>query len=341
MRRLHIDIETYSSVDIKTCGLYRYVEGPDFHIQLLTYGYDDGPLRLIDLISVMEGEDLPPQFVADLYNPDIIKVAHNATFERVCLSKHVGRPIPVSQWECTMIKAAYCGLPLGLDQVAEALALPVRKDAEGKALIKYFSVPCKPTRTNGGRTRNMPEDDPERWSRYKAYNVKDVEVERAIDEMLSPYEWPMSERVNYAIDAAINDRGIGIDATLATEATRLDTEHKAELSSRIADLTGLANPNSAAQMKAWLTESMGEDVESLNKDGMNDLLQPAASPAVFTLTAERRDVFGCWTLTSLLPEAQDPSERADRSLVRSVVPSVRVDLLLFVSHWRLNREHFL
>ena len=280
MRRLHIDIETYSSVDLKTCGLYRYVESPDFHIQLLTYCYDDGPLRLIDLISVMDGEDLPPQFVADLYDPRIVKVAHNATFERVCLSKHFNKSIPVTQWECTMIKAAYCGLPLGLDGVAEALGLSIRKDAEGKALIKYFSMPCKPTRTNGGRTRNMPEDDMVRWAKYKSYNITDVEVERLIDVTLAPYIWPDSERANYYIDAAINDRGIGIDRTLAEQATRLDSDHKAELSARIGELTGLDNPNSAAQMKAWLTESMGEEVESLNKDNMGDLLQQAAgSPA--------------------------------------------------------------
>lgn len=274
--RLHIDIETYSSIDLKTCGLYRYVESPDFEILLLSYRYDKGKTHLIDLVSVLHGQSLPAKFIADLYDPAVTKVAHNATFERVCLSKHLSRPIPVRQWECTMVKAAYCGLPLGLDQVSEALGLPIRKDAEGKALIKYFSTPCKPTRTNGGRTRNMPEDAPEKWIRYGEYNVTDTDVESLIDETLAPYEWPDSERENYYIDAAINDRGIGIDRTLAEQATRLDAEHKAELSAQIGELTGLANPNSAAQMKTWLTEAMGEDCDSLNKDKMADLLQQAA-----------------------------------------------------------------
>jgi DNA polymerase bacteriophage-type len=280
MRRLHIDIETYSSVDIKACGLYRYVESPDFQILLLTYAYDGKAPVTIDLASTFDGETIPAFLEKDIYDPTIVKVAHNATFERVCLSKHFGKPIPVSQWECTMIKAAYCGLPLGLDAVAEALKLNVRKDTEGKALIKYFSAPCKPTRTNGGRTRNLPEDDPARWEKYKAYNNQDVVVEREIDEVLSLVEWPSSERINYNIDAAINDRGIGIDRELAESATTLDEAHKAVLSARIAELTGLDNPNSAAQMKAWLTEEMGEEVSSLNKDFMKDLIQQAAgSPA--------------------------------------------------------------
>jgi DNA polymerase bacteriophage-type len=280
MRRLHIDIETYSSVDIKACGLYRYVESPDFQILLLTYAYDGKAPVTIDLASTFDGETIPAFLEKDIYDPTIVKVAHNATFERVCLSKHFGKPIPVSQWECTMIKAAYCGLPLGLDAVAEALKLNVRKDTEGKALIKYFSAPCKPTRTNGGRTRNLPEDDPARWEKYKAYNNQDVVVEREIDEVLSLVEWPSSERINYNIDAVINDRGIGIDRELAESATTLDEAHKAVLSARIAELTGLDNPNSAAQMKAWLTEEMGEEVSSLNKDFMKDLIQQAAgSPA--------------------------------------------------------------
>lgn len=280
MRRLHIDIETYSSVDIKACGLYRYVESPDFQIQLLTYAYDGKAPVTLDLASTFDGETIPTFLEKDIYDPTIVKVAHNATFERVCLSKHFNRPIPVEQWECTMVKAAYCGLPLGLDAVAEALKLNVRKDSEGKALIKYFSTPCKPTRTNGGRTRNLPEDDLARWEKYKAYNNQDVVVEREIDEVLSSVEWPSSERINYAIDAAINDRGIGIDRELAESATALDEAHKAVLSARIAELTGLDNPNSAAQMKAWLTEEMGEEVESLNKDFMKDLIQQAAgSPA--------------------------------------------------------------
>lgn len=280
MRRLHIDIETYSSIDLKTSGVYRYVEDPDFTILILTYAFDDDEPVTLDLASVLDGDSLPESFVTALTDPKIVKVAHNATFERICLGAYLKTYFNSLQWECTAVKAAYCGLPLSLADVAEALKLPQQKDTEGKALIRYFSVPCKPTKANGGRTRNMPEDDPARWAKYMAYNRQDVVVERDIDRQLSRYEWPASEKRNYDIDAAINDRGVRIDDTLARQATAIDEANKALLSQQIASLAGLDNPNSAAQMKTWLTEEMGEQVESLNKDGMKDLIQQAAgSPA--------------------------------------------------------------
>jgi DNA polymerase len=275
MRRLHIDIETYSSVDLKTSGLYRYVESPDFEILLLTYAFDDGTPHCVDLASLAEGESLDHFFLRSLVDPNITKVAHNATFERVALSKYTGVPLPVEQWECTMIKAAYCGLPLRLEEVAEVLKLPVRKDPKGKALIKYFSEPCKPTKANGGRTRNYPDDNLDKWRDYKAYNLTDVVVERAIDKALEPYEWPAEERLNYQMDAAINDRGILVDEVLAKQATAMDEKNKERLIEEMQKLTGLDNPNSWAQLKTWLSDHMGE-VESLNKDVMNDLLEQAS-----------------------------------------------------------------
>jgi len=275
MRRLHIDIETYSSVDLKTSGLYRYVESPDFEILLLTYAFDDGALHCVDLASLAEGGPLDNYFLQSLVDPNITKVAHNATFERVALSKYTGVPLPVEQWECTMIKAAYCGLPLQLEEVAEVLKLPVRKDPKGKALIKYFSEPCKPTKANGGRTRNYPDDNLDKWRDYKAYNLTDVVVERAIDKALEPYEWPAEERLNYQMDAAINDRGILVDEVLAKQATAMDEKNKERLVEEMQKLTGLDNPNSGAQLKTWLSDYMDE-VESLNKDVMNDLLEQAS-----------------------------------------------------------------
>lgn len=274
--RLHIDIETYSSVDIKLSGLYKYAESPDFEVLLFGYAIDDDPVQVIDLTK----NQLPDQIVKLLKDPKVTKVAHNATFERVCLSKHIGSLIPVEQWECTMVKAAYCGLPLKLETVAEVLELPQEKDKEGKALIKFFAMPCKPTKANGLRERNLPEHAPEKWAAFIDYCRKDVIVERLIDETLARFEWPAEERLNYIVDARINDRGIAIDAKLAAMAAQLDEAYKDGIKDKMRTLTGLDNPNSITQLTNWIEETTGIKVDSLNKDVIPDLIkQTAGSPA--------------------------------------------------------------
>ena len=250
-RHLHIDIETYSSQPLPKCGVYRYCQAPDFQILLVTYGYDDEELITIDMAC---GEQLPPDFLFALEDPDVLKIAHNAQFERVCFSRFLGHWLDPHQWRCSMIMASYMTLPGKLADVAVALNLTERKMEEGKDLIRYFSVPCKPTKTNGGRTRNLPGDAPEKWDLYKKYNRQDVETERAVVNTLMKNPVPDSEWELYALDQIINDRGVRIDKQLVRAALVVDNDFTQKAYQRAQEITGLDNPSSVVQLKAWLAD---------------------------------------------------------------------------------------
>ena len=246
-----IDVETYSSAPLPKCGVYRYCDAPDFEILLFSYAFDDEPVQTIDLAS---GETLPKEAISALEDPDIIKVAYNAQFERVCLSRYLGHWLDPHQWRCTMVMAAYLTLPGRLADAAVALGTTEKKMEEGKDLIRYFSVPCKPTKTNGGRTRNLPTDAPEKWAVYRQYNAQDVETERAIRKALEKYPLPEQEWELYALDQQINDRGVRVDKKLVKNAIAVDAVFAQAACQRARDLTGLENPGSVNQLKAWLAD---------------------------------------------------------------------------------------
>lgn len=256
-----IDIETYSSAPLPRCGVYRYCDAPDFEILLFSYAFDDEPVQTIDLAS---GEALPPEVISALEDPNIIKVAYNAQFERVCLSRYLGHWLDPHQWRCTMVMAAYLTLPGRLADAAVALGTTEKKMEEGKDLIRYFSVPCKPTKTNGGRTRNLPADAPEKWAVYKQYNAQDVETERAIRKALEKYPLPEQEWELYALDQQINDRGVRVDKKLVKNAIAVDAAFSQAACQRAKELTGLENPGSVNQLKAWLADQ-DMPMESLAK----------------------------------------------------------------------------
>lgn len=269
MDKLFIDIETYSSVDITTCGAYKYIESPDFEIIIIGYAINDGPVQIVDILN---GEEMPLELENTLLDSKVLKVAHNAVFERLSF-KRIGLDIPAEQWYCTAVKAAYCGLPLSLDAVSKALDIQDKKLDTGKALIKYFSCPCKPTRINGMRTRNYPEHAIEKWEMYKEYNRYDVLSEREIYHRLENYEIPDVERKLYALDQRINDRGILVDLELAKAAIDIDNEYTEELTQRAKELTGLDNPNSVKQLSEWIERETGQLVESFAKDVMPTLFE--------------------------------------------------------------------
>ena len=255
---LFIDIETYSSVDIKSCGSYKYIESPDFEILIIGYAFDDEDVQVIDLA---QGEEMPDEFAEALFDEDIKKHAHNAVFERNAF-KRAGYDIPIEQWYCTLVKSAYCGLPLGLDQVSKVLDLQDKKLDTGKALIKYFSCPCKPTKINGMRTRNYPWDAPEKWEMYKTYNKYDVLSEREIYYRLSKYSIPPFERSLYILDQHINDRGILVDKELAESAIAVDEQYTQMLMDESKSITMLDNPNSVAQLKKWYIANYADLVDA-------------------------------------------------------------------------------
>ena len=246
-----IDIETYSSAPLPRCGVYRYCDAPDFEILLFSYAFDDEPVQTIDLAR---GETLPKEVISALEDPDIIKVAYNAQFERVCLSRYLGHWLDPHQWRCTMVMAAYLTLPGRLADAAVALGTTEKKMEEGKDLIRYFSVPCKPSKTNGGRTRNLPTDAPEKWAVYRQYNAQDVETERAIRKALEKYSLPEQEWELYALDQQINDRGVRVDKKLVKNAIAVDAVFAQAAYQRAKELTGLENPGSVNQLKAWLAD---------------------------------------------------------------------------------------
>ena len=246
-----LDLETYSSAPLPRCGVYRYCDAPDFEILLFSYAFDDEPVQTIDLAS---GEMLPKEVISALEDPGIIKVAYNAQFERVCLSRYLGHWLDPRQWRCTMVMAAYLTLPGRLADAAVALGTTEKKMEEGKDLIRYFSVPCKPTKTNGGRTRNLPADAPEKWAVYRQYNAQDVETERAIRKALEKFPLPEQEWELYALDQQINDRGVRVDKKLVKNAIAVDAVFAQAACQRAKELTGLENPGSVNQLKAWLAD---------------------------------------------------------------------------------------
>ncbi|MDO4306945.1 MAG: DNA polymerase [Eubacteriales bacterium] len=274
MKTLSIDIETYSDTDLGKCGVYKYASSPAFEILLFGYAVDGGAVQVVDLAC---GEEIPAEIVAALSDESITKWAFNAMFERVCLSNYLGEWLGPEGWHCTMVWSATLGLPLSLESVGAALGLEKQKLTEGKDLIRYFCVPCKPTKTNGGRIRNLPEHDQEKWKRFKAYNLRDVETEMQIQQRLSKFPVPGSIWEEYHLDQEINDRGIGVDMELVRQAIAMDERSKAELSATMQELTSLENPNSVQQMKQWLAEN-GLETDTLGKKAVAELIKTAPEP---------------------------------------------------------------
>lgn len=266
MRTLSLDLETYSSVDLLKCGVYQYAADDDFEILLFAYSVDGGKVKVID---VAMGEKIPQEIVLALKDTKVEKWAFNAAFERVCLSNFLGEWLKPQGWHCSMVWAATLGLPMSLADVGEVLKLQNQKLKEGRDLIRYFCVPCKPTKTNGNRTRNFPSHDMERWNTFKEYNRRDVEVELDIHRKLSSFPVIQSEWENYWLDQEINDRGVMIDLELAKEAVTMDTRTKADCIYEAQEITGLENPNSPIQLKEWLA-TQGLTLESLDKVTVGD-----------------------------------------------------------------------
>ena len=284
MKSLGIDLETFSSVDLLKCGVYRYASSPDFDILLFGYSVDGGDVQVVDLAC---GEEIPADIVEALSDDSVIKWSYNNNFERVCLSNYFGTWFEPGSWRCTMVWAAYLGLPRSLEDVGAVLGLEKQKLSEGKELIRYFCVPCKPTKANGGRTRNLPEHDREKWERFKAYNLRDVEVEMQIQQRLAKFPVPEFVWEEYRQDQEINDRGIGVDMEMVTQAIAMDGRSKSELSAAMQKLTELENPNSVQQMKQWLSEN-GMETDSLDKKAVAGLLQDAPEPLKTVLTLRQQ-----------------------------------------------------
>ncbi len=281
MRNLEIDIETYSSVSLQKCGVYKYAESIDFEILLFGYSIDGRPVMTVDLAC---GEEIPAEVLAALTDDQVTKWAFNAQFERICLSRYLSdqgvsldpfhdqhplstgcaRYLRPDSWKCSMVWSAYMGLPLSLEGVGTVLGLEKQKLSEGRDLIRYFSVPCNPTKTNGGRTRNLPEHDPEKWERYKAYNIRDVETEMQIQERLMKFPVPEAIWDEYYLDQEINDRGIRVDMPFVKQALAIDEISRLRLIEAMKQLTDLENPNSVVQMKSWLSDN-GLETETLGK----------------------------------------------------------------------------
>src|SRR5690606_4034838 len=283
---LSIDLETYSGVQLKGAGVYRYVEDPDFEVLLFAYAFDDDPVKVID---IKQGEQLPPEVREALIDPNVTKSAFNANFERITINRHFGIPTPPEQWSCTMVHSLMLGLPGSLEGVGKALRLDVQKDQAGKRLIQYFSVPCKPTKANGGRTRNLPEHDPEKWRAFIEYCRRDVEVEREIRRRLAKYPIPEREHRLWCLDQRINDRGFLVDLDLAEKAVEADRQHREQLIQEAVTLTGIENPNSVAQLKEWLEAKEGVKVDSLNKKSLPKLMDEV-SPTGRRLLAIRQEL---------------------------------------------------
>ena len=294
IRTLSCDLETFSSVNLAKCGVYKYAESPDFEILLFGYAVDGGEVQVVDLA---QGESIPDEILDALTDESVTKWAFNASFERICLSRYLsdlGMSLdpfhdhhPLSQdcarflnpagWKCSMVWSAYMGLPLSLEGAGAVLRLDSQKMTEGKELIRYFCVPCKPTKTNGGRTRNLPQHAPDKWTLFKSYNKRDVEVEMAIQERLRNYPVPESVWDEYHLDQEINDRGIAIDRTLVAQAVAIDARSRESLMDELKERTGLENPNFVTQMLGWLEEH-GMKTDSLGKKNVQELLKTAAEP---------------------------------------------------------------
>ena len=299
---LSLDVETFSDVDLKKCGVYKYAESSDFEILLFGVSVDGGEVTVYDLAS---GDTVPEEIIRALADDSVIKWAYNASFERVCLSVWLRRNYPQyfssysieddtvrnyldpSSWRCSLVWGAYMGLPLSLEGIGKVLKLENQKMAEGKALIRYFCVPCKPTKANGGRMRNLPEHDPVKWSTFIAYNKRDAETEMAIQQKLSKFPVPDFLWEEYHLDQEINDRGIQLDMVLVEQAIAIDNRSREELSAKMQQLTALENPNSVQQMKEWLTKH-GLEVDSLDKKAVKELLKTAPPELAEVLELRRQ-----------------------------------------------------
>lgn len=275
MKTLSIDIETFSSIDLAKSGVYRYVESPDFEILLFGYSVDGEEVKLVDIAN---GEKIPSEIVNAIYDETVMKFAYNAQFERVCLSRFLGMPtgqyLEPSSWYCTMVWCATLGLALSLEKVGELLKIDKQKLSVGKDLIRYFCKPCEPTIANGGRTRNLPRHAPEKWELFKQYNKRDVEAEQAIKNKISVFPVSDYEWDNYHLDQKINDLGIALDMNFVEHAIKCDEENTSSAEEKAKEITGVNNPNSPMQLKAWLLEQ-GQVVDSLSKNEVARLLQDA------------------------------------------------------------------
>lgn len=278
MKSIAWDLETYSSVDLAKCGVYRYCESEDFEILLAAYSVDGGAVRVVDLAC---GEKLPEEILDALEDETVEKWSYNSQFERICLSRLLGYPagnyLAPASWRCSMVWASTLGLPRSLESVGAVLGLEKQKLTEGKDLIRYFCVPCRPTKANGGRTRNLPEHDPEKWERFKAYNLRDVETEMQIQERLSRFPVPDFIWEEYHLDQEINDRGIGVDMELVSQAITIDAHSRERLTAAMRELTKLENPNSVQQMKQWLSDH-GLETDTLGKKAVAELIKAAPEP---------------------------------------------------------------
>jgi DNA polymerase len=281
IKSIFCDVETFSSRSLDKCGVFKYAEAPDFEILLFGFSVDGSEVQVVDLAS---GENLPPEICTALTDESVLKWAHNAQFERICLSRHLGlQYLPAESWHCTMIWSAYLGLPLSLEGATLATGAEKQKLAGGKDLIRYFCQPCKPTKANGGRTRNLPEHDPQKWAQFKAYNARDVEAEIEIARKFSKFPVPENEWKNFILDQEINDRGIRLDMELVRQAISCDERSRVELTRFMRELTDLENPNSVAQVKAWLAEH-GLETDTLGKAAVRELLKTAPGNLAEVLT---------------------------------------------------------
>ncbi|KQY87060.1 XRE family transcriptional regulator [Paenibacillus sp. Root52] len=285
MSLLQIDLETYSSIDLKACGVHRYVEAEDFEILLFAFAFDDDPVQVIDLTDF---QDIPRD-VLDALRMDVTKTAWNAGFERAAIAKYFGMECPPKHWRCSMAHAYTLGLPGSLDRAAKALGLDVQKDNKGKALIKYFSVPCKPTKVNGGRTRNYAYHDTDRWQQYVDYNRQDVVVEREVRKRLERFPVPEREWQVWALDQKINDYGIGVDENLIGHAIACSQQYTERLLVEAKELTGVDNPNSLPQLKEWFADQ-GLQIDSLSKDNMPELLDAAPTEETHRMLELRQEM---------------------------------------------------
>jgi DNA polymerase bacteriophage-type len=276
---MHVDIETFSSVDLKKCGVARYAESPDFEVLLFGYAIGEQPWRVIDLA---QGEKIPAEALDALFDYRVRKKAFNANFEMTCLSQHLQEPLPAEQWECTSVHALYVGLPNDLGGVCDVLRVPeqYRKQKAGYGLIRTFCVPCKPTKKNGGRTRTLPHHEPEKWELFKEYCGMDVESERYVAGKLAKYPVPKKERDLWILDQKMFRHGVGVDMDLVDAAIYCDSVVKETLTREACALTGLSNPNSVKQLIAWLNEEMDEDTDNLRKKTVPALLASASSDTV-------------------------------------------------------------
>lgn len=271
MIHLSIDLETYSDVNLKKAGLYRYVQSPAFEILLFAYSFDGAPTQVIDMA---QGEEIPMEVIHALTDPQCLKHAYNAAFEWYCLSKYMGAQLPPSQWRDTMLHGLYAGYTAGLDATGRALGIPEDKQklTTGKALIRYFCVPCKPTKANGGRTRNYPHHDPEKWALFKTYNGQDVVAEMEIERRLSVFPVPDFVQKQWETDLLINARGVAVDMDFCEGALELGETIRAQLTDEAVQLSGLQNPNSVKQLARWLSAETGDDITSLRKETIKELL---------------------------------------------------------------------